>query len=128
MIYTFNAWSQEYCKIFHKNVPNIVPTFKPVYGFAYNINNDTEHKRLSCKPELGEVVDATDNRFPYYYNETFVPYKKDGKTFKQSGHVNAYSRYYADTYEEAVEGYNMLVQKRIDILNEMAKQAEGDKI
>lgn len=38
------------------------------------------------------------------------------------------SRYYTDTYEEAVEMYNELVQKRIDNLKLMIKEAENDKI
>jgi len=98
---------------------NELPTNKPIWGFAYDINNDTEHNRLRCLPVLGEI--DKDNKY-------FYPYKNGTTQRRKSGWVYFSSRMYADTYTEAVEMYNELVQKRIDELNRMIKVAEEDKI
>ena len=98
-----------------------LPLNKPIYGFAYKINDDTRDKRLSCLPTLGEICK---NSWQAY----FYPYKKGTKEKRKSSVVELNSRYYADSYEEAVEMYNELVQKRIDKLKLMIKEAENDKI
>lgn len=100
-----------------------LPLNKPIYGLAYNINDDTRHKRLSCLPILGEITG--EGKWNIY---EFTPYKKGTNERRKSGSVDYYSRYYADTYEEAVEMYNELVQKRIDNLKLMIEEAENDKI
>lgn len=103
-----------------------LPLNKPIYGFAYSVNDDTRDKRLNCLPVLGEVGE---NNIPKKWCEyCFYQYKKGTKTIRKSGAVDYYSRYYADTYEEAVEMYNELVQKRIDNLKLMIEEAENDKI
>lgn len=103
-----------------------LPLNKPIYGFAYDINNDTRNKRLSCLPVLGEV--GENNISKKWCEYCFYPYKKGTNTRKKSGAVDYYSRYYADTYSEAIEMYNELVQKRIDNLKLMIEEAENDKI
>ena len=103
-----------------------LPINKPIYGFAYDVNNDTEHRRLNCLPVLGEIIhNKSCNRWSNY---VFVPYKKGTKQKCKSGIVDFNSRTYADTYEEAVEMFNELVQKRIDELNRMANEAIKDMI
>lgn len=87
---------------------------------AYDINDDTERHDLRCEPVLGEIVD---NGLRY-----FVPYKKGTKVKRGSGSVRRDSRMYADTYEEAVEMYNDLVQRRIDNLRRMIESAKSDMI
>ena len=57
------------------------------------------------KPVKGRISDG--------YN--FYEYKVNGKDLKKNG-VSIYARFFIDTYEEAVEGFNMLVNKRIDSL------------
>ena len=107
------------------------PINTPIYGFSYDINDDTKNRRLICKPTLGEIVDENN---PYnitikgwaLYN--FIPYKSNNKSFRKSGIVNMDSRMYADTKEEAIEMYNELVNKRIDKLQEMIEEAKGDLI
>lgn len=37
-----------------------LPLNKPVWGFAYSINDDTEDKRLICLPVQGEISKNTD--------------------------------------------------------------------
>ena len=55
-----------------------------------------------CKPVKGRISDG--------YN--FYEYKANGKDLKKNG-VSIYARFFTDTYEEVVEGFNMLVNKRI---------------
>lgn len=93
------------------------PRDKSIWAVAYSVNDDTEHHRLMCKPTNGELV-----------GYSFIPYKIGTKTKRASGRVSKYARKYADTYEEAVELFNSLVQKRIDNLIEMAEDAKNDFI
>lgn len=105
---------------------DILPFNRPIWGLNYSINNETEYKDLICLPVLGEIVDRT-GKFRIWSSD-FVPYKKGTSELRKSGMVSARSRIYADTYEEAVEMYNELVQKRIDNLYRMINEAEKDKI
>lgn len=103
-----------------------LPLNKPVWGFAYSINDDTEDKRLICLPVQGEIHENTDcHKWNKY---CFSPYKKGTNTKRKSGVVDFNSRMYADTYEEAVEMFNELVQQRIDNLYQMAEKAKTDMI
>lgn len=103
-----------------------LPLNKPVWGFAYSINDDTEDKRLICLPVQGEIHKNTDcHKWSEY---CFSPYKKGTNTKRKSGVVDFNSRMYADTYEEAVEMFNELVQQRIDNLYQMAERAKADMI
>lgn len=97
------------------------PLDTPIWAIVYNINDETKRTRLICKPLLGEVIKRS-------RKTEFVPYKKGTKLLRESGKVGAYSREYADTYEEAVELYNSFVQERIDKLKEMIAKAENDFI
>lgn len=94
-----------------------VPEGKSIWAVAYSINDDTEHHRLMCKPTNGELC-----------GYSFIPYKIGTKTKRTSGRVSKYARKYADTYEEAVDLFNSLVQKRIDNLLEMVEDAKNDFI
>lgn len=92
-----------------------VPINKPIWGFAYTIKS---------KPVLGELRE-TNHSYPDW--AVFFPYKKNDEICKSKG-VNLNAKYYADTYEEAVEMYNELVQQRIDRLHKAIYEAEGDFI
>lgn len=105
-----------------------LPLNKPIYGFAYSVNDDTRDKRLNCLPVLGEIGENNYSNHKAWYQYAFYSYKKGTNERKKSGIVEYRSRWYADTYEEAVEMYNELVQKRIDNLKLMIKEAENDKI
>lgn len=91
---------------------------KPIWAFAYDFNNELNGARLICPPILGEL--ANDGKF--------YEYKKGTTEKKKSGAVSRQSRMYADTYAEAVNGYNQLIQNRIDQLNGMIAEAEAKKI
>lgn len=101
-----------------------VPVNKPLWGFAYNIKNDTAHRKYFSKPTLGELRETNHN---YSDWATFYPYKINGHICVSKG-VNVNARYYADTYKEAVEMYNELVRNRIDRLHEAIMDAEKDFI
>lgn len=102
-----------------------VPIGKPIYGLAYSVDDDDGRNRLRCEPVLGEVFyKYTDNCGPLY----FAPYKKGTTQRCKSGVVSASSRMYADTYEEAIEMYNDLVQRRIEKLKAMIAEAEEEKL
>ena len=105
---------------------NDVPINKPIYGFAYKINDDTEDRRLNRKPVLGVIL--ANLGCQYGRNGIFYEYKNGSHEIKKSGSVHLNSRWYADTYDEAVEMYNELVQQRIDNLKRMIDSAEKDKI
>lgn len=73
-----------------------------IYAFAYK--EDERALNLICKPVKGKI-----------HNGFFFEYKKDSVNLKKNG-VRASSRYFADTYEEAVVGYNKLIDERINKL------------
>ncbi len=99
---------------------NDLPVNKPIWAVAYEINNDTAHVRLKCLPTMGKIVlDGNPAQ------SKFRAYKKGSSEFK-SGWVFYDSRWYADTFDEAVELYNELVQKRIDRLEELLNDAKMD--
>ena len=102
------------------------PINKPIWAVAYDIDNDTGYVRLSCKPTLGEIIENEKAGTHFWHNYAFVPYKKGTHIKCKSGYVSHTSRMYADTYKEAVEIYNELVQKRINKLQQMIDEAQKD--
>lgn len=104
MIYCINVY---YCQGIFENLQNIDETYfnKDIWAFAYK--EDERATNLMCKPVKGRIKD----------DKYFYEYKANGKELKKNG-VTLYARYFADTYEEAVKGFNILVQKRIDSLTE----------
>lgn len=81
-----------------------------VFAFAYL--EDERATNFFCKPIKGRVID-----------HMFFEYKKNGE-LKKNG-VSFYARIYADTYEEAVEGFNTLVNTRIKKLKEEIGKVEN---
>lgn len=79
---------------------------KDVWAFAYK--EDERAKNLICKPVKGRIIRKS-------YRTEFHEYKKSKQELKDTG-VRVYSRYYADTYEEAVAGFNKLLDIRIEEL------------
>lgn len=78
---------------------------KDIWAFAYK--EDERALNLMCKPVKGKIKE--DN---YFYE-----YKANGKDLKKNG-VSLYARLFADTYEEAVWGFNKLVRTRISSLKD----------
>lgn len=117
----------EYIYVEPYNIDNF-PVNKPIYGFAYDINDDTEHRRLSCKPVLGEIISTENIKCKLWSRYVFIPYKNGTTEKRKSGYVDFQSRMYADTYTEAVDMYNELVKTRIDNLYKLIDSAEEDII
>lgn len=84
---------------------------KDLYGFAYK--EDDRNLKYFCEPTKGRIKDS------YFYE-----YKRDGKTLKKNG-VSIYARYFTDTYDDAVIGFNILVRRRLERLREEIKKLEG---
>lgn len=78
---------------------------KDIWAFAYK--EDERVLNLMCKPVKGRIKE----------DKYFYEYKANGKDLKKNG-VTIYARFFADTYEEAVEGFNKLVRTRIKSLKD----------
>lgn len=89
---------------------------RPIWACAYKIDNQTGRSILRQVPVQGEIR-----------GDRFYVYKKDG-TLRRTGDVWAGYRWYADTYEECVEAYNRLVNKRKEILLTKLAEMEMDFI
>lgn len=87
------------------------PKDKDIWAFAYK--EDERALNLMCKPVKGKI--KKDNRF--------YEYKVNGEDLKKNG-VTIYARFFSDTYEEAVEGFNILVKTRIESLKDKISELE----
>lgn len=94
-----------------------------LWAVAYNIDDNRTQCALRKKPVRGII--RVHDRFRI---GVFYECNKDSLTLKKSGKVYASSREYADTYEEAVELYNYLVDNAIADLNTRIEEMEQDKI
>lgn len=83
---------------------------KDIWAFAYK--EDERALNLLCKPVKGKIKDTI-----------FYEYKHNSKILKKNG-TKIYSRYFADTYEEAVNGFNILISQRIESLREEISRLE----
>lgn len=81
-----------------------------VFAFAYL--EDERATNFFCKPVKGRID-----------GYMFFEYKKNGELKKNGVGIGA--RIYADTYEEAVEGFNILIQNRIKRLKEEINRVEN---
>ena len=81
------------------------PKDKDIWAFAYK--EDERALNLMCKPVKGRIKE----------DKYFYEYKVNGRDLKKNG-VTIYARLFADTYEEAVEGFNKLVRTRIRSLKD----------
>ena len=79
-------------------------------GLQYR--EDERATNFFCKPVKGRID-----------GYMFFEYKKNGELKKNGVGIGA--RIYADTYEEAVEGFNILIQNRIKRLKEEINRVEN---
>lgn len=96
-----------------------LPVGVPVYGFAYRVDDETLDVITRCKPTLGVIEES-------------AKYSRDGKFIpddKKKHWCNHNILIYATTYDEAVEAYNRMVERRIKRLNEKIQvlQNEADE-
>ena len=98
-----------------------VPLNTPVWAFAYDVDNNVDRRVAICHPIKGEVIQDK-------HKKRFYPYYKNTNKLRVSGGVNVQSRNYAETEQEAVENYNLLVQNRISSLHSEIMYAQKDFI
>ena len=112
MIYCVNTYN--YNKIFDNTTHNVreIPDGKDIWAFAYK--EDERALNLMCKPVKGRIKE----------DDYFYEYKVNGKDLKKNG-VSIYARFFADTYEEAIEGFNKLVRTRIESLKDEISKLEN---
>lgn len=91
-----------------------------IYAFGYKTNDNKESKANIAKPYECEIEFGVHGR--YYVYGLVYKVLKSGK--RSSTSVQSNARCFATSMEEAVRGYNDLVQGEIDKLNELI---EGHK-
>lgn len=95
-----------------------LPDDAEVFAFAYK--EDERALNHICKPVKGRLKNG---KYGGGRDKTFYEYKANGKDLKKNG-VTIYARYFCDTYEEAVAGYNALIEKRIKYLRDETARLE----
>lgn len=94
------------------------PRNKKIWAYAFSYHSAKESFSLKKEPVLGEI----DDRNSYPQSDYFREYGKGGKL--KNTNVYADARRYADTYEEAVRGYNELVQGWVEYFEDKIKETE----
>ena len=109
----YYTWSKNYFPL-DAGVDDIenFPNDKDIWAFAYK--EDERALNYICRPVKGRIK----KKDKYFYE-----YKVNGKDLKKNG-VTIYARYFADTYEEAVTGFNFLVNRRIKSLKDEIARLE----
>lgn len=80
-----------------------------VWAYAFQENSMKEGMLLSQKPVKGCII-----KNGLMYNNVFAPFKKNKEpALALSKTINIYGRNFADTEEEAIEGYNQLIDELI---------------
>lgn len=103
----------------HRNLPSNLKS-KELWAFDYATNGTEKSMGLKAKPYKCVIKQEYGRDYVYALDKNDKPLK--------SKSVQTSSRHYAETYEEAIEGYNKLVDKQIDFLIMMAKKHNDDKI
>jgi len=97
---------------------------RKVWACAYDVWHFREKKLLSCKPIQGQICEITGQ----YSKIGFIPFKGINTLRANSAGVSIKAREYADTSSESIEIYNELVQKRINLLNDVICKTKFDFI
>lgn len=92
-----------------------VPSNTPIWGYMFTISDLTQII-VNVKPIRGMIVDCR-----------FYEFKEDGITLKKQG-VHKSTRFYADSYEEGVKGYDSLVNKQIKGLLHLIEKCKSNLI
>lgn len=104
------------------------PVNKEIWACAYDEDNNYDYSHLRQEPVKGMIVyNSGGNRTGLRSNKIFMKIGRGGKLVKSSS-ISLLSRKYADTYEECVEVYNDIIDKRIELLKEYIEKSENDKI
>jgi hypothetical protein len=101
------------------NCKKEVPQDIDLWACAFKLSEDKYVKKLFKKPVLGIVKGSY-----------FFEYKKNSsdKKIRETSKVLSWSRVYADTYEEAVDFYNLMIKLIQKDLENIKQNIEKDKI
>lgn len=100
-----------------------IPEDKIVWACAYSFNDNEKSKALRKEPVRGRLIQGSSS---YAWDKTFHELKNNGEIKKSS--VNASSRQYFETYEEAREYYNSRVESQIQRLQWLIDNVKKDFI
>lgn len=86
-----------------------------VWGYAYDTETVGETLTLRKEPVKGIIL-KNESTKPRSFRDDYHFYEVNEKgKIKKSTKVRVTNRRFADTWEEAVIGYNNLVQKQVDL-------------
>lgn len=91
-----------------------------LWAFAYSTNKSEKSLHLKKEPVKGKIIQET-------YGCKFYEINKKGNVIK-SKKVHIWSRTYADTYEEAIAGYNEQINEQIELLRCLMEDCKNDLI
>ena len=84
-----------------------LPVGTKLWAYAFTLDSHKENMALKQEPVLGQVTEGK------YGSLHFAPIKKSGDGLVLSKSIHIDGRDYADTEEEAKDGYNEKVQDAI---------------
>ena len=90
-----------------------------IYAYAWKTHSSLVNMALNCKPTLGVL------KYDKYGTLSFYEYNKKGKLVKG---LSSDKRLYADTKEEAVKGYNDLIDKYLEKLDKLKEWANSYRV
>lgn len=96
----------------------------PLWGYAYEMSNplDDSRRKQHQKPIKGVITKKSkDGKVSQFAAYKFIPLKKD-MTLSWSRSIDASSRRYAVTQEEAIDAYNKRIFEFSEKLQEIRKQ------
>ena len=90
-----------------------------IYAYAWKTHSSLVNMALNCKPVFGVL------KYDKYGTLTFYEYNKKGKLVKG---LSSDKRLYADTKEEAVKGYNDLIDEYLEKLDKLKEWANSYRV
>ena len=90
-----------------------------IYAYAWKTHSSLVNMALNCKPVLGVL------KYDKYGILSFYEYNKKGKLVKG---LSSDKRLYADTKEEAIKGYNDLIDEYLEKLDKLKEWANSYRV
>ena len=90
-----------------------------IYAYAWKTHSSLVNMALNCKPVFGVL------KYDKYGTLTFYEYNKKGKLVKG---LSSDKRLYADTKEEAIKGYNDLIDEYLEKLDKLKEWANSYRV
>ena len=90
-----------------------------IYAYAWKTHSSLVNMALNCKPVFGVL------KYDKYGTLTFYEYNKKGKLVKG---ISSGNRLFADTKEEAIKGYNDLIDEYLEKLDKLKEWANSYRV